>query len=557
MKIIRIATRNSPLALWQANYVRDALLDVHKQVQVELVPMTTRGDQLLDRSLSAVGGKGLFLKELQTSLLSGDADIAVHSMKDVPVSLPDGLEIPVVMRREDPRDAFVSNRYQNLHALPDGSRVGTSSLRRVSQLKHAFPNLEFLELRGNVNTRLKKLDEQEFDAIILAAAGLIRLGLVERIKQCLSPAFCIPAVGQGIVGIECRRDDADIKRIIAPLNDKNSELVLSAERALNQGLQGGCSVPIAGFAEFDAGKLMLSAMVGEPDGSRVLKVSRVQDSAELKDAVILGRTLATQLLDQGAAKILSALHGAKSSNKPAVLLTRQYHLLGNMPAILQRLDFNAVHVPTLDVVATEPVAEELANIKSYSDVVFVSRNAVNIAMNILNEAGGIPNNVKAMTVGEETAKHLHEYGVEALFPSSGVGAKALLDVEQLKDLSGRKILVIRGQRGLDWPAEEMRQRGAQVDQAVCYRQFVPDYSQQALHDALEQMPNLHCVFAHSVDSLKNLLAIAGDQIEVIRASMLVAGSANIENTAREFGWAGKIKRAQSPSNKDMLLAFSA
>ena len=237
MKKIRIATRNSPLALWQANYVKDLLLDLHQDLQVELVPMTTRGDQMLDRSLSTIGGKGLFLKELETALLEGKADIAVHSMKDVPVSLPEGLEIPVVLEREDPRDAFVSNDYQNLYALPDGARVGTSSLRRVSQLKNAFPQLQFSELRGNVNTRLKKLDAGEFDAIILAAAGLIRLGMKDRIGQYIAPTLCIPAVGQGIVGIECRIADANTYLLIEPLNNKSSELVLSAERALNQGLQ--------------------------------------------------------------------------------------------------------------------------------------------------------------------------------------------------------------------------------------------------------------------------------------------------------------------------------
>ena len=556
MKKIRIATRNSPLALWQANYVKDLLLDLHQDLQVELVPMTTRGDQMLDRSLSTIGGKGLFLKELETALLEGKADIAVHSMKDVPVSLPEGLEIPVVLEREDPRDAFVSNDYQNLYALPDGARVGTSSLRRVSQLKNAFPQLQFSELRGNVNTRLKKLDAGEFDAIILAAAGLIRLGMKDRIGQYIAPTLCIPAVGQGIVGIECRIADANTYLLIEPLNNKSSELVLSAERALNQGLQGGCSVPIAGYAEVDKGKLTLNAMVGAPDGSKVLKVSESHVTPAVNVAVSLGRSAASDLLGQGAGEILSALHGGKLSTKPVVLLTRQYQLLANMPAILKRLDFDAVNIPTLQVAPTRHIAEQLADIESYTDVVFVSRNSVDIGMKILSKTGGIPESVQAMAVGAETAKHLMEYGVEALYPNMGAGAQALLDVAQLKELKGRKILIIRGKQGLDWPAEEMRARGAQVNEAICYRQFIPENSEQNLKDALEQISNLHCVFVHSSNSLRNLIKIAGKNKYVILNSMLVAGSKNIAEVAIGHGWLGEVHIAESPSNNHMMLAFS-
>jgi len=255
MSLIRIATRNSPLALWQANYVKEQLQKAHANLDVDIVGMTTKGDQMLDRSLSAVGGKGLFLKELEVSLLNDETDIAVHSMKDVPVEMPSGLEVAVVCEREDARDAFVSNNYQNLYALPKGARVGTSSLRRVSQLKHSFPAFEFVELRGNVNTRLKKLDDGEYDAIILAAAGLIRLGLQDRIHQYISPDLCLPAVGQGIVGIQCRKDDKRVKDLIAPLHNRISEICLAAERAMNATLEGGCQVPIAGYAELAKGKL--------------------------------------------------------------------------------------------------------------------------------------------------------------------------------------------------------------------------------------------------------------------------------------------------------------
>jgi len=556
MKTIRIATRNSQLALWQANFVKKRLIEVHEDVQVELVPMTTRGDQMLDRSLAAIGGKGLFLKELQSALLDGDADIAVHSMKDVPVHQPKGLEIPVVMEREDARDAFVSKRYQNLYALPQGARVGTASLRRVAQLKNAFPGLEFVELRGNVNSRLQKLDDGEFDAIILAAAGLIRLKLDDRIGQYIAPTLCIPAVGQGIVGIECRTDDEQIKRMIEPLNNKYSELVLSAERALNVVLQGGCSVPAAGFAELEKGKLTLSAMVGEADGSRLLSVSETVDTIAVSGAVSLGRRLANELLDKGAGEILGALNSTEKNSKPSVILTRQYKLLGNMPSVLKRLDYDAVHIPTLEVEATENIATELADIEQYTDIVFVSRNAVDIGMRELNKAAGIPESIRAVTVGVETAKHLFEYGVEALFPSSGAGAKALLDVEQLKDLSGRKMLIVRGERGLDWPAEEMRERGATVVEAICYRHFIPKYSKRSLNEALSHLSNLHGVFAHSSDSVRSLIKIAGDNIELIRSLTLVAGSSSIAETARKHGWTGDILEAQTPANNHMMLAFS-
>jgi len=246
---IRIATRNSPLALWQAYFVRDLLESRHPEITVEILGMSTKGDQILDRSLSKVGGKGLFMKELEEALLDGRADIAVHSMKDVTIDLPAGLEICCVFDRETPNDAFVSNSYQSLSDLPAGSVVGTSSLRRRAQLKHFYPNLQIKDLRGNVNTRLKKLDDGEYSAIILAAAGLKRLGFDERITSLLSDEESLPAVGQGIVGIECRDDDAPLKELLRSLNSHESEVCITAERSMNRVLDGGCSVPIAGFAQ--------------------------------------------------------------------------------------------------------------------------------------------------------------------------------------------------------------------------------------------------------------------------------------------------------------------
>ena len=270
-EIVRIATRRSPLALWQAEYVRSSLIAMHPGIKVELVKMVTQGDKILDTPLAKVGGNGLFVKELEVGMLQGDADIAVHSMKDVPVEFPDGLHLGVICQREDPRDAFVSNEYTDIKALPQGAIVGTSSLRRQCQLRSWRPDLQIKDLRGNVNTRLSKLDHSEYDAIILASAGLIRLGFKDRIRQFLDTDISLPAVGQGAVGIECRVDDELINELIAPLNHEETRTCVLAERAMNQRLEGGCQVPIAGYAQLEYGQIKMRGLVGRPDGKQVVK----------------------------------------------------------------------------------------------------------------------------------------------------------------------------------------------------------------------------------------------------------------------------------------------
>ena len=260
---LRIATRASPLALWQAEHVAARVEALHPHLRVSLVTMKTRGDKMLDAPLAKVGGKGLFIKELEQGLLDGRADLAVHSLKDVPVEFPQGLELAIVMEREDPRDAFVSNRYANLSEMPAGTLVGTSSLRRQTQIRERYPGLRVDWLRGNVNTRLSKLDAGEFDAIILAAAGLRRLGFAERIKDAIEPEECLPAIGQGVLGIEIRDDDQQLRELIAPLAHPETTLRISAERALNQTLNGGCQVPIAGYAVLEQDQLYLRGLVGE------------------------------------------------------------------------------------------------------------------------------------------------------------------------------------------------------------------------------------------------------------------------------------------------------
>ncbi|MBF8766001.1 hydroxymethylbilane synthase [Pseudomonas putida] len=303
---IRIATRKSALALWQAEYVKARLEQAHPGLKVSLVPMVSRGDKLLDAPLAKIGGKGLFVKELETALIEHEADIAVHSMKDVPMDFPEGLGLYCICEREDPRDAFVSNRFDSLQSLPAGSIVGTSSLRRQTQLLARRPDLQIRFLRGNVNTRLAKLDAGDYDAIILAAAGLIRLGFEARITDSISVDDSLPAGGQGAVGIECRSADAEIHALLAPLHHLDTADRVVAERALNKRLNGGCQVPIACYAVLEQEQLWLRGLVGHPDGGTLLVA---QARAPRLQAEALGMQVAEDLLNQGAEAILKEVYG--------------------------------------------------------------------------------------------------------------------------------------------------------------------------------------------------------------------------------------------------------
>jgi hydroxymethylbilane synthase len=302
---IRIATRKSPLAMWQAEHVATTLRAAHPGLEVEILGMSTQGDKILDTPLAKIGGKGLFVKELEQRMLDGSADIAVHSMKDVPVELPEHLHLAVILEREDPRDAFVSNDHTSLAALPEGAKVGTSSLRRQCQLADRRPDLEIIPLRGNVNTRLRKLDEGDYDAIILASAGLLRLGFGERIRDFIDTGDSLPAIGQGAIGIECRDDDDRVNALLAPLHHPATARCVLAERAMNQRLEGGCQVPIGGHATLDDGELFLRGLVGTVDGSEIVRAEIRGPEAEAES---LGTTLAEELLDHGAAEILRELY---------------------------------------------------------------------------------------------------------------------------------------------------------------------------------------------------------------------------------------------------------
>lgn len=306
-----IATRASRLALWQAEHVRDRLLAVYPECQVTLLTMTTRGDQILDRTLSKIGGKGLFVKELETALLDGRADLAVHSLKDVPVDMQSPFALPVILERDDPRDAFVSNDYDTLDSMPPGAVVGTSSLRRESQIRQQFPQLKIQALRGNLDTRLGKLDRGDYAAIILAAVGLKRLGLESRIRSCLPVEQSLPAAGQGALGIEILENRDDMRLWLAPLACPDTTACALAERTVSRVLGGSCQVPLAAFARLDGGVLHLDALVAEPDGSHIVR-SHVH--GPIASAVQLGEQAAQELMQKGAQEILSRLLSADTAS---------------------------------------------------------------------------------------------------------------------------------------------------------------------------------------------------------------------------------------------------
>ncbi len=301
---IVIASRESLLAMWQAKHIQKRLSGLYPQTEISILGMTTRGDQILDQSLSKIGGKGLFIKELEQALEDGRADIAVHSMKDMPMNVPDGFALAAITEREDPRDAFVSNRYRSLNELPEGSIVGTSSLRRESQLRAQFPHLKVEPLRGNVQTRLRKLDEGQYAAIILAAAGLKRLELSDRITALLSPEQSLPAVGQGALGIECRSDRTDLIQLMQPLHHQETAFCVEAERAMSRVLGGSCQVPLGAFAEIADGTLQLRGFVAQPDGKRIVSDML---KGEPSTGIAMGQQLAEKLIKQGADEILATL----------------------------------------------------------------------------------------------------------------------------------------------------------------------------------------------------------------------------------------------------------
>lgn len=320
---LRIATRKSPLALWQAEEVQRKLAEL--DVPSQLIPLSTRGDEILDKPLARIGGKGLFIKELQSAMLDGRADLAVHSMKDVPATFPDGLHLSVILKRDNPHDAFVSNRYRTLAELPDGARVGTCSLRRKSQILERQPHLDVIDLRGNVNTRLQKLDRGDFDAIVLACAGLERLGIHDRIASEITAEQMIPACAQGAIGVECLSDDQAINDAFKPLNDSDTTVRVVCERSFNAFLGGSCQTPIGVYSTLENDQLHVKGLVAMPDGSEVL---RAEGEAHIYNARLLGETVAKKLIEQGADKIIREVARLKyesPSNIPSRTSNLKHH----------------------------------------------------------------------------------------------------------------------------------------------------------------------------------------------------------------------------------------
>jgi hydroxymethylbilane synthase len=300
---LTIATRESALALWQAEHIRARLTALHPHVNIELLGVTTQGDRVVDRPLAAIGGKGLFIKELEVAMLEGRAEVAVHSLKDVPMDVTDGFVLAAITAREDPRDAFVSQKYASLRELPDAAIVGTSSLRREAQLRERYPALRVEPLRGNVNTRLRKLDEGRYDAVVLAAAGLKRLGLATRIRAFLDPDESLPAPGQGALALECRADRGDVAHLLATLADEGTTLATTAERDFSRALSGSCHTPLAAYAEWEEGRLWLRGLVASRDGREVIRGEMESDVVDPDEAGALGRALADEFLARGAARL--------------------------------------------------------------------------------------------------------------------------------------------------------------------------------------------------------------------------------------------------------------
>lgn len=304
-----IASRESRLAMWQAKHIQRLLKGIYPQCEISILGMTTRGDQILDKSLSKIGGKGLFIKELEAALQDGRADLAVHSLKDVPMEMPEGFELTAVLEREDPRDAFVSNTYQSLKEIPAGGSVGTSSLRREAQIRRSFPHLNIVPLRGNLDTRLAKLDKGEFDAMILACAGLSRLELEHRIKDRIDPKDSLPAAGQGALGIEILANNIMMAKYLEPLRDPIATMQVSAERQVSRRLGGSCEIPIAAYAQWnlERSKLYLKALVASIDGKKIIDASQEKDITSTDQAIALGNAIADELIAQGAMALIDAL----------------------------------------------------------------------------------------------------------------------------------------------------------------------------------------------------------------------------------------------------------
>ncbi|MDU5805503.1 MAG: hydroxymethylbilane synthase [Haemophilus parainfluenzae] len=503
LKTLKIATRQSPLALWQANFVKDQLEKFHPTLSVELVPMVTKGDVILDSPLAKIGGKGLFVKELENALLEKRADIAVHSMKDVPMEFPEGLGLSVICKREDPRDAFVSNTYRSLDDLPQGAIVGTSSLRRQCQLKQLRPDLDIRSLRGNVGTRLSKLDNGEYDAIILASAGLIRLGLAERIASFIEVEQSLPAAGQGAVGIECRVDDEEVKALLAPLSDATTTTCVLAERAMNTRLQGGCQVPIGGYAIEQNGEIFLRALVGETDGSAIIR-------AEGKSAV-------------------------EKLNQAGVV---------------------ALHLPLLSIEAGAELAQlptKLNQLKSGDYVFLVSQSAVDFADKTLKDIGfNWRQDLQYFTVGHRTAQHFScQTECTVRYPITSENTEGVLNLPQMTELTDKNLLILRGNGGRELLREQAALRGATVDTIECYQRTPISYNNEE-QTSICIRSGVQTLVVTSLEILQALIEfVPENEQNWLKNCCLVTVSQRIADVAIQQGWHNVVVSAGA-DNQSLL-----
>ena len=506
---IRIATRESRLALAQTGMVAAALRARYPQLAVELVPMTTKGDRVLDRPLAQVGGKGLFVKELESALDEDRADIAVHSMKDVPMVLPPQFAVATFGAREVPQDAFVSNRFETLAALPRGARVGTSSLRRECQLRRARPDLELVALRGNVNTRLAKLDAGDYDAIVLAAAGLRRLGLEARIRSILEGS--IPAIAQGILAIEFHRARADLAAALAPFEHADTACAARAERALGLVVEGSCEVPLGALAAVEGGTIRLEAFLGLPDGTRFVH-ERIEGEAARAEA--LGTELGSRILRAGGREILDLLAPATQRlDGMGVVITRPREPAEALARALARAGARPIVFPALAIeeLAPTPALEaSLALLPRAALAIFVSAHAVECGLAAARARGPWPEGLAVAAVGEATAQALRNSGfARVISPPERHDSDALLALPQLQSVSGADIVIFRGEGGRERLKEGLEARGARVTYAECYRRVRPASDPAALLAAWDR-GEVHAVSALSGETLENFVAMLGE-----------------------------------------------
>lgn len=570
---IVIATRKSRLALWQAEHVRELLLRCYPSCCVELLGITTRGDRILDRPLAKIGGKGLFVKELETALLDGSADIAAHSMKDVPMALAPEFAIAAICQREVPLDAFVSNKYATLDDMPPGSVVGTSSLRREAQLRARYPHLAVKGLRGNLDTRLSKLDAGEYDAIILAAAGLIRLGLSGRIRAALPAGLLLPAAGQGALGIETLSSRSELRAWLAPLNDPATSACVHAERAMSRALGGGCEVPLGAFAQIQTGaanELRLRGFVAMPDGKRVISAEStvvLTDTADkLEVAEALGLRVADELCQQGANGIISSLFHRSTGMRPDagalsgryVVVTRPAGQAGHLAGLIEAAGGIPVLFPVLEIRDIEdrrPLLELAARLDSFDLAVFVSPNAVCKALPVIMASRSWPSRLRVAAMGGSSERELAQYGFsEVIAPRHIFDSESLLALPELQDMSGKRVIVFRGDSGREWLGDTLAERGATVEHVECYRRVKSDLDVAPLlylwrRGDLGESGAVTITSSEALRHLHHMIGLPGQRF--LSKTPLFASHARIVSEAQKLG----LRRVfQTSAGDDGLLA---